>query len=183
MTDHQHPQITGLPPRVLPRTFSYNTFTPPPSTPTLGESSSSNPWRLSLPPSRSRTPDLSGLANTNTNAIEGYGNPIMEAVDPARPGEMEGLMGYKDEEEAGMLGDGDGDEWSNGSASASGSEAEGSTMSSGVGKVKAAQAVWYVACSSLLLPCADHAGAGLASGSSSLGTEHHSYWKRLWLIE
>jgi hypothetical protein len=135
-------QPSGLPPRVLPRTFSYNTFTPPPSTPTLGESSASaNPWRLSLPPSRSRTPDLSGIANANTNAIEGYGNPIMEAVDPARPGEMEGLMGYKDEERA-IDGDGEGDDW--GSVSGSGSEAEGSTMSSGVGKVKAAQAVWWV---------------------------------------
>jgi hypothetical protein len=63
----------------------------------------------------------------------------MEAVDPARPGEMEGLMGYKDEERA-TDGDGEGDDW--GSASGSGSDAEGSTMSSGVGKVKAAQAVW-----------------------------------------
>jgi hypothetical protein len=114
MTD-QNTQFTGLPPRALPRTFSYNTFTPPPSTPTLGESSK-DPWRLSLPPTRTHTPDLAGSL-------------IVE--------EREGLMKDEDRIEEGLsLGRWEGeDDWS------SGSEA-GSTMSTGVGKVKAAQAVW-----------------------------------------
>jgi hypothetical protein len=117
MTDHQHPQVTGLPPRVLPRTFSYNTFTPPPSTPTLGESSN-NPWRLSLPPTRSQTPDLVALNNA-----------IVEARE-----EREELMKDEDRIEEGLSpGTWQEDGWSSGS----GSE-EGSTMSTGVGKVKAA---------------------------------------------
>jgi len=111
----QNPQYTGLPPRVLPRTFSYNTFTPPPSTPTLGESSS-NPWRLSLPPSRVQTPDLAG-----------------PSIFESRQEEMEGLMKDENRVEEGLS---PGSDWS--------SSEEGSTMSTGVGKVKAAQAVWYV---------------------------------------
>jgi hypothetical protein len=131
----------AAPHRLLQRNFSYNTFTPPPSTPTLGEPS--DPWRSSLPPSRTRTPDLNALQTR----LEGY--PILEAIeiDTARVDETEGLIGDKDEERADeggpsgigrrWLGD-EGDEWSNGS----GSDAEGSTMSVGVSKVKAAQAVW-----------------------------------------
>jgi len=144
MTDHQHPQVTGLPPRVLPRTFSYNTFTPPPSTPTLGESSN-NPWRLSLPPTRSQTPDIAALNNA-----------IVEARE-----EREELMKNEDRIEEGLSPRAwQEDEWSNGSDSE-----EGSTMSTGVGKVKAAQAVWYV-CSQ---DRADDIGERQVNGFSSLG--------------
>jgi hypothetical protein len=75
----------------------------------------------------------------------------MESVDHVRAEETHGLIGDKDEERADdgggagpsrrWLGD-DGDEWSNDSGSGFGSDAEGSTMSVGVSKVKAAQAVW-----------------------------------------
>lgn len=144
MTDQQHPQFTGLPPRVLPRTFSYNTFTPTPSTPTLGESST-NPWRLSLPPTRSQTPDLTALNNA-----------IVEARE-----EREELMKDEDRIEDGLSpGRWQDDEWS----SSSGSE-EGSTMSTGVGKVKAAQAVWYV----YLQSGADDIGERLVNGFSFSG--------------
>ena len=148
------------PPRILPRNFSYNTFTPPPSTPTLtgqGESSH-DPWaRVSAAPSRTRTPDLAGSGESGAR-VGGY--PIMDAVDPARQEETLGLM--KDEDR------GEGSRsrsrsrsstrgrWSD-EFSADGdllspvdSEDGASMMSAGVSRVKAAQAVWYVTSHSLL---------------------------------
>lgn len=156
---------TPPPPRILPRNFSYNTFTPPPSTPTLNpiEGSSHDPWsRNSAAPSRTRTPDLSlsgigetsnetvnGNGNGNGNRLEGY--PIVDAVDPSREEETLGLMKNEDRGGSSSRDDGSGggrgrwsDEFSeNGDLLSPGDSEDGaSMMSAGVSRVKAAQAVW-----------------------------------------
>lgn len=147
--DSRAPTPTLPPPRLLPRNFSYNTFTPPPSTPTLGEPS--DPWKTttsthtnnnSVAPSRARTPDLAGI----NERFEGY--PIMDAVDPARGEETVGLI--KDEERGeSSQGRDTRSRWSDDEFSDEGdylspgqSEDGASTVSAGISKVKAAQAVW-----------------------------------------